>query len=542
MTIHPAISQFGPANRSNAGSAEQVGAVPGTGADSTANDSLRRWADASAWRRGGVVRSPGLREMQIHRESVVLRRMARIAPCAILVVALTAGVADDARCQPGTPHPRALPAPPPPRDGRYDFHILHGRWQISDEQLLHPLTGGGVPVGHYGTSEFRALRDGQGSVETVDATRPDSTPVREVTIMRYDSLARQWTIRRGDSVGRALGPAMTGEFRDGVGTFLGQQVHRGRLVLVRLRWTIDGPNTALFEREFSADGGWTWELNRVTTYYRTDNPAGGIDSTPPDTVFTLRSKRALPIVPRIVHCCDVLDVLRYSVPPSAHETLIALFDRAIDTGEDSRAPNEVALFRDIDRANAFVWLRGGMGSTDASQLDAYYRGPDWSALRAIADRAGIRVDSVHLLRPALHSHLVLGERPTRSATGGGIVVVTRYTFHRYAVLRVGPPNIEDFFRRRMVPRLFAAGARPIATFTTHHQAGETPLPGLPVREPRVELIWFARYPDVTAYERAVATLERDPVWADLQGILNEFLAAPVQVWRLVPVGRSAPFR
>lgn len=478
---------------------------------------------------------------------------------AILAASLSAGSVGEAHAQPGNPQPYPLRAPRAPRDGPYDFHVLHGTWQVDDYRLVYPLTGQNGNHRLYGTSVIRAVGDGLVSVETFEATRnSDRAIVREVVVMRYDSLAKQWSIRRADSTGSGLGPPMIGEFQDGTGEFYGQQVHNGRLVLTRLTWTFEGRNRALFARAFSADGGRTWETNRTTAYWRAENAPNENDPRLPDIASVLRGPArggVIPRVPPIITCCEVLDMLRYMVPPSARDTLVAVFDRAIDAGGDSTMRREVALFRDIDRANAFVWLRGSSGTDQASALTAYYRSQSWSALHSVTDRADISVAHVHLLAPAHLDRLLLGDRQARGAPmDSGIVVVTRYSFDPSAARQVQLVKFPDFFDERMAPRLYAAGVRPIATFKTHHQAHEpsvytegvgwhtTALPGLPVREQQQEFVWFARFPDVAAYDRAVAALNRDPRWTEYQEILSELLAVPPEVWRLRPVGRSAPFR
>jgi hypothetical protein len=474
---------------------------------------------------------------------------------AVLAVSLSAGPVAEARSQPGDPRPSAVRAPRPARDGPYDFHLLHGTWQFRDIRLLQPLTGREGLDHLYGTSVIRGVGNGLVSVEQFEGTRADSTIVREAVVMQYDSLARQWSIRRADSAGGELGPPMTGEFRDGTGAFYGQQVHNGRVVLTRLTWTFEGRNKALFARDFSADGGQTWETNRTTAYWRVENAPNDDAPRLPDLASALGGparRRVIPRVAPIISCCYVLDVLGYSVPPEAEDTLVALFDRGVEAEEDTTTRRDVALFRDIDRANGFVWLRGTPNSTGTSALTSYYHGQWWSALRAVTERAGIRVANAHFLAPARTPELLLGERPARGATrDAGIVVMTRYTLDTAVARRVSLLALRDFFQERITPRLYAAGVRPIAAFQTHHEdpvytegvgwhAG--PLPGLPMRKQQHEFAWFARFPNVAAYDRAVATLNRDPRWTDLQEVLSELLVGPPEVWRLQPVGRSAPFR
>ena len=54
---------------------------------------------------------------------------------------------------------------------------------------------------------------------------------------------------------------MYGGFKDGVGTFTGDDTLEGKPIKVRFRWSEIKANSARWEQAFSPDGGATWEVN-----------------------------------------------------------------------------------------------------------------------------------------------------------------------------------------------------------------------------------------------------------------------------------------
>jgi hypothetical protein len=62
--------------------------------------------------------------------------------------------------------------------------------------------------------------------------------------------------------------SLTGTFASGIGTFFGDDTHGGRAIRVRFLWSSPGARSARWEQAFSADGGQTWETNRVMDFAR----------------------------------------------------------------------------------------------------------------------------------------------------------------------------------------------------------------------------------------------------------------------------------
>jgi hypothetical protein len=55
-----------------------------------------------------------------------------------------------------------------------------------------------------------------------------------------------------------LFPPVTGQFKDGVGEFLGKDSYNDEPILARFRWSDITADSARWEQAFSADDGETW--------------------------------------------------------------------------------------------------------------------------------------------------------------------------------------------------------------------------------------------------------------------------------------------
>lgn len=100
--------------------------------------------------------------------------------------------------------------------------------------------------------------------------------------------------------------------------------------------------------------------------------------------------------------CGVLELRQYTVHVRQREDLIALFDRHFVDGQEACGATIFGQFRDAERPDRFVWLRG-FESMDVrpSVLDAFYGSPLWKEHSAAANACMVDVDDVLLLRPVL---------------------------------------------------------------------------------------------------------------------------------------------
>jgi hypothetical protein len=153
------------------------------------------------------------------------------------------------------------------RDGQRDFDFELGSWKTHIRRLLRPLTGSDSWVELDGISTVRKVWDGRanlGELEVSNAT----THLEGLSLRVYSPESRQWSIYWANSSDGRLGPAMTGQFRNGRGEFYDQELFQGSAIYVRFVFSDLTPRSFRLEQSFSSDGGKTWEPNWIATFAR----------------------------------------------------------------------------------------------------------------------------------------------------------------------------------------------------------------------------------------------------------------------------------
>src|SRR5207248_4135647 len=88
---------------------------------------------------------------------------------------------------------------------------------------------------------------------------------------------------------------------------------------------------------------------------------------------------------------------QYTLHPGKREVLIELFERALIEPQEAAGMRILGQFRDLDRPDHFVWIRGfpDMASR-VEALSAFYGGPVRKAHREAANATMIDSDDVLL--------------------------------------------------------------------------------------------------------------------------------------------------
>ena len=202
----------------------------------------------------------------------------------------------------------------------------------------------------------------------------------------------------------------------------------------------------------------------------------------------------------------VAELRQYTLKPDQRETLIALFDREFVETQEATGMTVIGQFRDLDRPDMFVWLRGfETMAARREALTAFYDGPVWAAHKDAANATMIDSDDVLLLRPAWADagfNLAGLQRPATAAPGKasnenplpGFVEISIHHLRSGAEAGFG-----ERFRRETLPRLAADGARLLAAFVT--EPAENTFPRLPVRLGENVFITVAAFNDEPARAR-----------------------------------------
>jgi hypothetical protein len=234
--------------------------------------------------------------------------------------------------------------------------------------------------------------------------------------------------------------------------------------------------------------------------------------------------------------CAVIELRDYLMQLGRRDVLIELFEREFIETQEALGMRVMAHFRDLDRPDHYVWLRGFADMAARQRgLEGFYGGADWQAHRNAANATMIDSDDVRLLRYARPTWALASPavpRPHRDAEPAwpqSVFVLM--------VATLGVPADEAFrraFEREALPLLRECGLMPIAVFET--EPAPNNYPRLPVRTDAPVFAWLSRTPGAAAAEQALArwdaSLRAAGVLGPRQGIRQ------IERMRLQPAARS----
>jgi hypothetical protein len=174
----------------------------------------------------------------------------------------------------------------------------------------------------------------------------------------------------------------------------------------------------------------------------------------------------------------VVELRQYTLRPGQRDVLIELFDREFVESQEALGMAVLGQFRDLDRPDRFVWLRGfDSMAARLGPLEAFYTGPVWKTHGKAANATMLDSDDVLLLRPVAGT---LGFPPVKERPAAGSTDLPASRF--LATIHHGDAPFDD------VP----AGAAAETWFVTEY--AENTFPALPVREGEHVLVGFTRFP------------------------------------------------
>jgi hypothetical protein len=196
----------------------------------------------------------------------------------------------------------------------------------------------------------------------------------------------------------------------------------------------------------------------------------------------------------------------------------------------------MAHFRDLDRPDHYVWLRGFADMPSRQRgLEAFYSGATWLANRTVANATMIDSDDVRLLRYARPTWALTtpaAPRPHRNAE----TTLPRSLYVLFIATLATPADetLKRNFERDAMPLLRECGLMPCAVLETEPAANN--YPRLPVRVDAPVLAWLSRTASVAAADEALARLDATPRWRAV--VLPRLRATALQRMRLEHAARS----
>lgn len=237
-------------------------------------------------------------------------------------------------------------------------------------------------------------------------------------------------------------------------------------------------------------------------------------------------------------CCNVVELRQYTLRPGRREVFIDLFDREFADPQDATGMTVIGQFRDLDRPDRFVWLRGFQNmEVRAKELGTFYDSDLWHAHRNEANASIDDSDNVLLLEPASPSLRFKNIAPRPAARddatmSSGLIVATLYYTKADDLSAFGA-----LFDRSLRRHVEAAGANTLAAYVTSTQANS--FPRLPVRTGEHVFVWVAQFENPEAYAAYQSKLSAEKKWSQmLWPSARELLTQDPEVLRLTPTPRS----
>ncbi|HUN36635.1 MAG TPA: hypothetical protein VMU95_31965 [Trebonia sp.] len=137
-----------------------------------------------------------------------------------------------------------------------DFDFFTGTWDVANRRRVDDFLD---PASEW--EEFPAVSqaarhfDGRAHFDEI------SFPTKGyagLTLRLLDPETGQWSLYWVSKRTCAMEPPVTGQFKDGIGDFFGEDTYNDVAILVRYRWSDITADSARWEQAFSTDGGQSW--------------------------------------------------------------------------------------------------------------------------------------------------------------------------------------------------------------------------------------------------------------------------------------------
>lgn len=181
---------------------------------------------------------------------------------------------------------------------------------------------------------------------------------------------------------------------------------------------------------------------------------------------------------------NLIELRQYLLRAGQRDTLIDVFDRELVETQEAVGMDVLGQFRDPQRPDYFVWLRGFPDMTTRHEsLTAFYDGPVWAQHRDVANATMIDSDNVMLLRAVTKDDALPAHRPNRRdlrKPTGLVVVVAEHVEH------INQETIENF-KSDVIPALHQSGCHTLGVYAT--ELAPNTFARLPVRTDRT-IVWI----------------------------------------------------
>ncbi|WP_455189902.1 NIPSNAP family protein [Foliimonas ilicis] len=205
-----------------------------------------------------------------------------------------------------------------------------------------------------------------------------------------------------------------------------------------------------------------------------------------------------------VRFSPIVELRQYTLHPGRRDELIDLFDMNFVESQEETGMKIIGQFRDLNRPDHFVWLRGFETMEHRREaLAAFYGGSVWAAHKHAANATMIDSDDVLLLRPAWKDAGFDLENAQRGEAENAIFLAE--IFH---LSQEQEGVFADLWKQTVLPLYGKHGAKLIGAFVSEHS--ENTFPRLPVRANENVFVAFSRFNDQQSVSDYMQALDEFP--------------------------------
>jgi hypothetical protein len=149
------------------------------------------------------------------------------------------------------------------------FRLLsHSRWRHIGTHIVSFSSD----LGTVSDALVRKVWNGRANLVELEADGPKGH-IEALSLRLYNPDSHQWSLNFSNSASGTMGTPSIGEFKNGRGEFLDQEMLGARAILVRFVISGITPTVCHFEQAYSDDGGKTWEVNWIADDVRISDAA-----------------------------------------------------------------------------------------------------------------------------------------------------------------------------------------------------------------------------------------------------------------------------
>lgn len=143
-----------------------------------------------------------------------------------------------------------------------NFDFLIGKWSVVNRRLKDRLVNCNEWIEFHAEMETKSILNGLALMDEMKSSHFGDNFIG-LSIRMVNPKTNIWTIYWADtsSPENYLKEQVTGEFKNGIGVFFGNELYKGKEVKLRFTWEKPSINTARWEQAYLDEKSNVWETN-----------------------------------------------------------------------------------------------------------------------------------------------------------------------------------------------------------------------------------------------------------------------------------------